>query len=98
MVVIPKPTVDECREFWNPTRSGDKIKAIKHLRQEAGLDLKAAKYLVEEDFNTAVLREYNCEVEGGDSAGYHVDRVFALAAELAYHYAELKKLGVNIGK
>ena len=100
MTVINRNVVDVCHSYYVSGANGgtgDKIKAIKYLRQEAGLDLKAAKYLIEADFEPDTCKEYDVQVEGEGTPGYHIDMIFELSSKIAMHHQALKELGINIG-
>jgi hypothetical protein len=96
--IVKQSVIDECESYYMPYKvGGDKIKAIKYFREQTGIGLKDAKELIEAGFDSASMYNMGIEVEDTDTAGYHVDKIFELASKLAYHYAEMKKLGVSIG-
>ena len=88
--------IEQSRELWNPSMGrdrdgrpmGNKVQAIKYLREELGLSLKEAKDMVENDF---------AGVDTDGTPGYHIDKIFELGKELAYHYQKLESLGFTFG-
>ena len=90
---IEQHVIDASRAHYDPeTGLGNKVLAIKHVRTETGASLKTAKDAVEDNFS-----DLTCEVDNHDTPGYHIDKVFELGRKLAYHYAELEKLGFTFG-
>lgn len=92
-----KAKVDEC---WNVAQAalGNKVAAIKALREFTGLGLKESKELIESGFDKDMMHELNIVIEDKNSPGYHIDQIFILAKQLAYHYEELGQLGFSFTK
>ena len=90
----------EIDEHWCATTItvGNKVAAIKSLRAFTGLGLKEAKELIESGFDKDMMRDLNVVIEDKNSPGYHIDQVFILGKQLAYHYEELERLGFSFTK
>lgn len=89
---IKKDFVDEVLTI----AKDNKVAAIKMLRNESGLGLREAKDLVESCFSTAYCSEYDVVVGEVDTAGYWVDRVFELSAQIAECHENLTRLGIKV--
>ena len=74
----------------------NKVAAIKMLRQESGLGLRESKDLIDTSFDKPTCLQYDIVVGAEDTAGYWVDRVFELSAEIAECHNQLAKLGINV--
>lgn len=99
ITTIGSDIVLECRDLWTDLTGGNKVAAIQHLRKTTGLGLKESKMIIEADFAADECNKYNVAVglTPEETPGYHIDKVFELGRELAYHYAELEKLGFTFG-
>jgi len=85
-----------CRDAVDICDRGDKVKAIKLIRNEAGCGLREAKEFVETgcDFG-AVYKSHSgdCEfVPAEESVSYLMGRLFELTAEIAAIHSKLEKM------
>lgn len=90
-LIVDPDIIEESRGLWHPNmpdHMGNKVRAIKFIREELQLSLVEAKKLVEADFDG---------VDTAGTPGYHIDRIFELGRELSYHYSELEKIGFTFG-
>lgn len=74
----------------------NKVAAIKELRQESGLGLRESKDLIDTSFDKPTCMQYDIVVGEEDTAGYWVDRVFELSAQIAECHENLTRLGINV--
>lgn len=95
--VIKRDVLDECVMIFDPSVAagavGSKIAAIKYLRNETGLGLKEAKFLVESRFSTDMLVDCDCVIGEAESIEDHIDAIFQLTMKLAEHHQALIDLG-----
>lgn len=86
--------IKESRRLFNPlTLVGNKVSAIKYLRQETGCGLKEGKTVLEDNFSTQSIADNGFTYEKPISIGIVVDRILYLTSELASCYDLLKSTG-----
>ena len=100
LVEIPPGVIQRARQYWqvgvHTGRTSNKVRAIKHVREQLTSDLKTAKDLVESDFSTSVCSHYGFIPNNGNDPDYWVDRIIQLSSEIAACYHELEELGFTL--
>lgn len=66
MEQITQAVIDECRSHYpgGPSSGSNKVAAIKVLRTATGCHLRAAKHIIEEDFDVDTVREHGLRIQG----------------------------------
>ena len=98
-ITINTAEVDRVRAHWSPEKAvrGNKVKAIKELREITGMGLKESKDIIESGFDPGMLTYYKVEINPDeDDPQYWIDRLVKLSYDMHVCHENLARLGCKM--